>query len=79
MSMHFFYPHPNKHKGETDQSDDIAFEVRNHGQSPHRRECSYEDLAADVQAFIEQEEKLSDVNALFLSPPEQAQRRDGPE
>jgi predicted alpha/beta hydrolase len=35
-------------------------DLRNHGQSPHRRECSYEDLAADVQAFIEQEEKLSD-------------------
>jgi hypothetical protein len=28
--MHFFYPHPNKHKGETDQSDDIAFEALCH-------------------------------------------------
>ncbi|GAA5982466.1 hypothetical protein JCM10908_006659 [Rhodotorula pacifica] len=40
--------------------DVITLDLRNHGHSPHRRECSYEDLAADVKAFIEEEEKLSD-------------------
>ncbi|GAA5982472.1 hypothetical protein JCM10908_006661 [Rhodotorula pacifica] len=42
------------------ERDVITLDLRNHGHSPHRRECSYEDLAADVKAFIEQEEKLSD-------------------
>ncbi|KWU42475.1 alpha/beta-hydrolase [Rhodotorula sp. JG-1b] len=42
------------------ERDIITLDLRNHGQSPHRRECSYEDLAADVKAFIEQQEKLSD-------------------
>ncbi|GAA5999317.1 uncharacterized protein JCM10292_001198 [Rhodotorula paludigena] len=37
-----------------------TLDLRNHGHSPHKRECSYEDLAADVNAFIEKEQKLDD-------------------
>ncbi|TNY19861.1 Alpha/Beta hydrolase protein [Rhodotorula diobovata] len=37
-----------------------TLDLRNHGASPHKRECSYEDLAADVKAFIEERERLSD-------------------
>jgi pimeloyl-ACP methyl ester carboxylesterase len=40
--------------------DVFTVDLRNHGNSPHKRECSYEDLAADVKAFIEQEQKLDD-------------------
>ncbi|BGP20566.1 hypothetical protein JCM10213_003828 [Rhodosporidiobolus nylandii] len=36
----------------------FTLDLRNHGQSPHKRECSYEDLAGDVKAFIEEEQKL---------------------
>ncbi|GAA5929560.1 hypothetical protein JCM3775_002375 [Rhodotorula graminis] len=42
------------------ERDIYTLDLRNHGASPHRRECSYEDLAADVKAFIEQRERLSD-------------------
>ncbi|GAA6015187.1 hypothetical protein JCM10207_003635 [Rhodosporidiobolus poonsookiae] len=38
----------------------FTLDLRNHGQSPHRRECSYEDLAGDVKAFIETEHKLDE-------------------
>ncbi|GAA6038748.1 hypothetical protein JCM8097_002380 [Rhodosporidiobolus ruineniae] len=38
----------------------FTLDLRNHGHSPHRRECSYEDLAADVKVFIEEEQKLDD-------------------
>ncbi|POY74906.1 hypothetical protein BMF94_1882 [Rhodotorula taiwanensis] len=42
------------------ERDILTLDLRNHGHSPHRRECSYEDLACDVKAFIEQQQKLSD-------------------
>ncbi|GAA6021250.1 hypothetical protein JCM8202_001914, partial [Rhodotorula sphaerocarpa] len=38
--------------------DILTVDLRNHGHSPHRRECSYEDMAVDVKAFIEEQEKL---------------------
>ncbi|GAA5962725.1 hypothetical protein JCM3765_006180 [Sporobolomyces pararoseus] len=38
----------------------FTLDLRNHGHSPHVRECSYEDLAADVKAFIQEEQKLDD-------------------
>ncbi|GAA5883044.1 hypothetical protein JCM16303_006807 [Sporobolomyces ruberrimus] len=38
----------------------FTLDLRNHGHSPHVKECSYEDLAADVKAFIEEEQKLDD-------------------
>ncbi|BGP35651.1 hypothetical protein JCM10296v2_007503 [Rhodotorula toruloides] len=40
--------------------DIFTLDLRNHGHSPHKRECAYDDLASDVKAFIEQEEKLDD-------------------
>ncbi|GAA5905955.1 hypothetical protein JCM5296_001300 [Sporobolomyces johnsonii] len=38
----------------------FTLDLRNHGLSPHVRECGYEDLAADVKAFIEEERRLDD-------------------
>ncbi|GAA6059669.1 hypothetical protein JCM10212_000056 [Sporobolomyces blumeae] len=38
----------------------FTLDLRNHGHSPHVRECAYDDLAGDVKAFIEQEQKLDD-------------------
>ncbi|GAA5841078.1 hypothetical protein JCM3766R1_006659 [Sporobolomyces carnicolor] len=38
----------------------FTLDLRNHGHSPHVRECSYEDLAADVKSFIQHEQKLED-------------------
>ncbi|GAA5870961.1 hypothetical protein JCM8547_000042 [Rhodosporidiobolus lusitaniae] len=40
--------------------DVFTLDLRNHGVSPHKRECSYEDLAGDVKAFIEKEQQLDD-------------------
>ncbi|BGO95901.1 hypothetical protein NBRC10512_005505 [Rhodotorula toruloides] len=40
--------------------DIFTLDLRNHGHSPHKRECAYDDLASDVKAFIELEEKLDD-------------------
>ncbi|GAA5941583.1 hypothetical protein JCM1841_002006 [Sporobolomyces salmonicolor] len=38
----------------------FTLDLRNHGHSPHVRECGYEDLAADVKTFIETERRLDD-------------------
>ncbi|GAA5881910.1 hypothetical protein JCM3774_001292 [Rhodotorula dairenensis] len=42
------------------ERDIITVDLRNHGESPHKRECSYDDLAADVKDLIEQQERLDD-------------------
>lgn len=47
-------------RGQTDSTRVYRQDLRNHGHSPHVRECSYEDLAADVKSFIQHEQKLED-------------------
>ncbi|GAA6009535.1 hypothetical protein JCM10207_003817 [Rhodosporidiobolus poonsookiae] len=42
------------------ERDIFALDLRNHGRSPHSPACNFLDHAADVKAFIEEEQKLTE-------------------